>query len=246
MPQITLETLTPEQEALIPVYRNKWRKIALSTEPIDKQKATEAVKAAYNLIRSPEPEIVFFDSPHAALKLILERDLLNQPYSQLWSQLRNQLCKEIYKQIGKPLRQNLSLLLDSQLDSVWSEANVWSPPLENPDPYVGGMHYFRERMNQYCHSFIIPEFWACTSSWFDFCISVLNCDYDPKKWELYQSLIKNSGWLFSYPEICIVCYRPRILSFNHQGQLHAEGSPAMQFSDGYSVYAHEGAILPDN
>jgi hypothetical protein len=39
--------LTPEQEALIPVYREKWRAIALSTDPIDRQKATEAVKLAY-------------------------------------------------------------------------------------------------------------------------------------------------------------------------------------------------------
>jgi hypothetical protein len=42
-----IEKLTPEQEALIPVYREKWRKIAFSIEPIDRQKAAEAVKAAY-------------------------------------------------------------------------------------------------------------------------------------------------------------------------------------------------------
>ncbi|NEQ23063.1 MAG: hypothetical protein F6K28_28700, partial [Microcoleus sp. SIO2G3] len=42
-----IETLTPEQEALIPVIREKWRQIALSTEPINRQKATQAIKAAY-------------------------------------------------------------------------------------------------------------------------------------------------------------------------------------------------------
>jgi hypothetical protein len=40
-----IERLTPEQEALLPEYRDKWRKIALSTEPIDRQQATEAIKA---------------------------------------------------------------------------------------------------------------------------------------------------------------------------------------------------------
>ncbi|MBD1921069.1 hypothetical protein H6F77_08195 [Microcoleus sp. FACHB-831] len=43
--------LTPEQEALIPVYREKWREMAiayrfataLSTEPIARQKAKEAL-----------------------------------------------------------------------------------------------------------------------------------------------------------------------------------------------------------
>ena len=42
-----IEKLTPEQEALIPVYREKWRAIALSTERIDREKAAEAVKSTY-------------------------------------------------------------------------------------------------------------------------------------------------------------------------------------------------------
>lgn len=32
---LLIESLTPEQEALIPVYRKKWRRIAFSTETID-------------------------------------------------------------------------------------------------------------------------------------------------------------------------------------------------------------------
>ncbi|WP_375471116.1 hypothetical protein [uncultured Nostoc sp.] len=36
-----IEKLTPEQEALIPVYREKWQKIALLTERIDREKAAE-------------------------------------------------------------------------------------------------------------------------------------------------------------------------------------------------------------
>jgi hypothetical protein len=47
MSQIKIDKLTPEQEALIPVYRQKWRAIALSTEPIDHQKAAEALKVVY-------------------------------------------------------------------------------------------------------------------------------------------------------------------------------------------------------
>lgn len=62
-----IESLTPEQEALIPVYREKWKASALSTEPINHQKASEAVKVAYATIGKEEPEILFFDSPYAIL-----------------------------------------------------------------------------------------------------------------------------------------------------------------------------------
>lgn len=48
MSQTKIASLTPEQEALIPVTCEKWLRIALSTERLDRQKAIEAVKATYN------------------------------------------------------------------------------------------------------------------------------------------------------------------------------------------------------
>ncbi|MEH2242444.1 hypothetical protein [Nostoc sp.] len=69
-----IEKLTFEQEALIPVYREKWQKMALSTERIDKDKAAEAVKVAYAAFGFEEPEIIFCDSPCAAFcKIFLEQ-----------------------------------------------------------------------------------------------------------------------------------------------------------------------------
>ncbi|HEY9847999.1 MAG TPA: hypothetical protein V6D28_00960 [Leptolyngbyaceae cyanobacterium] len=41
------------------------------------------------------------------------------------------------------------------------------------------------------------------------------------------------------------CDRPRILSFDNQNRLHAEGSPAIQYADGFSVYAYHGVSLPE-
>lgn len=58
-----MKKLTPEQEALIPVYRDKWRQIALSTERIDRAKAESAIKAAYIANGKPEPEVQFYSSP---------------------------------------------------------------------------------------------------------------------------------------------------------------------------------------
>lgn len=61
-----IDRLTPEQEALIPVYQEKWRSVALSTLAIDRKQAAEAMKATYAFSGLSEPEIIFFDSPYGA------------------------------------------------------------------------------------------------------------------------------------------------------------------------------------
>lgn len=60
--------LTPKQKALIPIYQEKWRQIAFSTERIDKKKATEAIKAVCRFIGQDEPEIIFFDDISSAIE----------------------------------------------------------------------------------------------------------------------------------------------------------------------------------
>jgi hypothetical protein len=63
-----ITSLTKEQEALIPEYRERFRKIGLSTEPTDRVKAEAAIKRAYAyLSKSGEcvaaPEIIWAESP---------------------------------------------------------------------------------------------------------------------------------------------------------------------------------------
>ncbi len=58
--------LTPEQETQIPIYRQKWRQIALSTQRVDRQKAADAILAAYATTGIKPPKIVFCDSSYAA------------------------------------------------------------------------------------------------------------------------------------------------------------------------------------
>jgi hypothetical protein len=59
MPRRIITELTEEQEAMIAIYRDKWRRIAISTEPINHEKVAAVIKAAYAVSDYPEPEILF-------------------------------------------------------------------------------------------------------------------------------------------------------------------------------------------
>ena len=64
-----IKSLTAEQEALIPVYRENYRKICLSTDETDKAKAEAAVIASYAYLKLGTPEIMWADDPFVGAKL---------------------------------------------------------------------------------------------------------------------------------------------------------------------------------
>ena len=252
-----IEKLTPEQEALILVYREKWLKIALSTERIDREKAAEAVKAAYVAIDFgyEQPEILFQESPYAACNWLLKRlspelidSYLNEPNSIggiFGAHFFHELSSKINQQLGNEVR--------TQLDN--SLYHITNNPL-NYEIFNDLNEKFstqvNEKLNDYSWWITLqlngcfqPEIEVNCMTGFDFCISVLNIDYPQQEWKVFQSLIKECGWLFAYDDICIVCDRPLHLRFDNQNRLHAEGEPAIEFIDGYSLYSYHGVTLPE-
>jgi hypothetical protein len=58
---------TDDRIDLISEYQEKWRRVYLDTQPIDRTKAAAAVEQAYRVMGKPEPEIIFCPSFRAAL-----------------------------------------------------------------------------------------------------------------------------------------------------------------------------------
>ena len=252
-----LDKLTPEQEALIPVYREKWQKIALSTERIDREKAAEAVKATYVLIGLEEPEIVFYDSPNAALITTLSQ--LAQKWGRsfdgwdLWSELCiyaqppanvcNDLENELYRQISRKVSSQLHVELKRELQNIVLSPDTYSQLwLELNRQIESQLQLEVENAEPDC---IQCELLACNASYYDFCISVLNCKHDEIVWKYFQSVVKECGWIFAGKYTCIVCDRPLHLRFDNQNRLHAEGEPAIEYADGFSLYSYHGVTLPE-
>jgi hypothetical protein len=222
-----ITALTPKQEALIPVNRDKWRKIALSTERIDENIATEAIKAGYNFFDREAPDIEFFDSPKAALKELsdiccdyldfsilcdLRHPLINYPYERSHNSCtmeeRTILEQEILKIV---LEQNYNIHTQLELEEDLDEE------LLIPDEHMlGGIQT----------DFLIAE--CC---FYDFCISVLKLPHNQNKWKAFKNIVQYCGWIFDYNNVCIVSNRPIKLSYDEQNNLHeSNGKPAIEYA----------------
>ncbi|MEH2404154.1 DUF6745 domain-containing protein [Nostoc sp.] len=230
-----IEKLTLEQEALIPVYREKWRAIALSTERIDKDKAAEAVKAGYIAICKQEPEIIFCDSPYAGLKIVIHKQLKHLLNSEFYNQLLYKFTNELSSQVEWQLNNQLQLQLLFMLPYLTILEDILRDELKTQLQLITNLPSLWFKTHLY----------SSVCSWVDFYISILNCSYNQIKWQALQSLLEYCSWILPYEKICIVCDRPLHLRFDNQNILHAEGEPAIEFTDGYSLYSYHGVTLPE-
>jgi uncharacterized coiled-coil protein SlyX len=257
----TITQLTPEQEALIPVYREKWRAIAFSTKPLDPTKASEAIKAAYSLVGQEKPAILFCSSPYAALKSIIDiqmsshfggyledlRGLYFDPYFQeMFTFSKKNLNNESWIK-----RWYLSEAFKSKFENqYWKHIIINTTKINSNDLWKFSKQEHNLRLKQS----IVPlnyvgnytsgklEFWNGSV---DFCISVLKVDYNPVNWAVIQSLVSECGWFFPFEKIAIICGRPIKIMLDSEERLHAEGEPAVLFADGFCIWANHGVILPE-
>ncbi|NEQ36263.1 MAG: hypothetical protein F6K40_08190 [Okeania sp. SIO3I5] len=70
--QTKIKNLTTEQKAFIRIYREKWRKNIVSTDPINRERGTAAVNAVYSAQGKKKPEILFLSSPDAIQRFSVE------------------------------------------------------------------------------------------------------------------------------------------------------------------------------
>lgn len=251
-----ISELSPEQEAMLPSYRDKWRSLSLLTEPIDREKVTAVIKAAYAVSGyCEEPKILFYSSPIEAIKkLIAVEDFKAYLGRDIYSKFNKRVTNHLQHQIGGLFEYKLFIRLRNQIQFPKSpyyptesqpQISYFTYGIESclqgqlindlnqTNIEYTDFQYFTNNLTRLAEGAI----WGCV---FDFCISVLKVQHDRQKWQVIQELMQQCGFVFQFEKVCIACDRPCKLSFDRENLLHAEGEPAMQFADGYSVYACHG------
>lgn len=74
-----IEKLTPEQEAKIPDYVERFRAIGLSTRPTDRAKAEEALREMYQYQNLPAPRFVWAEDPFSGAILAAKMSAYTVP-----------------------------------------------------------------------------------------------------------------------------------------------------------------------
>jgi hypothetical protein len=263
--------LTPQQEAAISFYQKKWQKISRSTQPIDRERVLSILKDINDLHMEgdPFPEIIFFDSPFAAfnseLKKMIAANFKNPTQDEAAhiiydlqficgeGLLRSDLYFELEQDCSSsfsnsPMNDSVCNFLNDRLidrevekrhEALWEFLEEWLRKELRQN-----IHSSPEAlMNFWCNFMDADSEWLTYPGLFDFCINELKCPHDSKQWDVYEKVLTHCGsWFLPAGRRWVICDRPSKLLFDEENNLHAEGEPAIEYSDGFALYVEHGKI----
>jgi hypothetical protein len=242
--------LTPDQEAELPRFRQRYLDLACNGSRIDRPALESALADAYAVIGKPAPKLFIFDSPAAcmlALKIFRlppDEILGDQLRGQLWGQLRDQLGGQLGDQLRDQLRDQLGDQLRDQLwDQLWGQLGdqLRDQLRDQLGGQVGGQriydpHYLWGSQDLY---------WI---AWARFAQQIgvkLEPETD-RRLGVMERISEQCEWWWPCENIVIASQKPVAVRWDDQGRLHAEDSPAVAYADGYGLYAWHGVTLPEH
>lgn len=218
-----IESLTPEQEAKLQEYADRWAAIGLSTEPADRPRAERAIEWMYKQANMDKPEIVWSDSPMSmALTIVV---LKNSDWDSVTCSIMDSVKDSVRNSVKDSVRNSImntvkgsvrNSIRDSIMNTV--EDTVWDTVFGQHDAHW--LAFYR-----YFHDIGLRDE---TEAMFGL-------------WEMAQA----TGWWAPYENICFVSERHNILNRDQQGRLHCEDGLACGYPDGWGVYAWHGVRMDE-
>jgi hypothetical protein len=247
-----IKRLTPEQEARMPEFIERWTRIGLSTEPADRSRAEAAICEIYAQAGLAAPKaIVWCGSP---LSLIHGRDKrLMRKRGEcvskiLGSGLRRESGREIRDKVSTSVtdivRANLWTNVHRELQSVSSGVltGVMERLLESADDAadVNGLKtdldgFMVAVPGQHSSHHYASDSYYC---------EVLGVRSRTARLSILRDFAQRAGPAQPHENICWVSERHNVLHRDDHCRLHSLTGPACAYPDGLAIYAIHGVRVP--
>jgi hypothetical protein len=242
-PEQYIESLTPEQEELLPVYRDKWIKIGLNCDPIDRVKAEEEAKKAYAEVDLVPPEkFIVANGPlsaNVAAGIVkISRDY-NVPPSTVFNTITRDTpiwdsCNPFWDSVQEAIVEyddhNLAMGFnyDGQLPPPLTPIELKGLVLGSAEDYIGENAYGSHDAH-----------WL---GFYNYFLEVCDLRVCEKLLPLME-LAKVCGWWIPFEDFCILQERHCELHRNEDGRLHNPDGMAVKYPDGYGGYFWNGVPI---
>jgi hypothetical protein len=135
--------------------------------------------------------------------------------------------------------------------------NVWHSVMDNVRPNVwhsamGSVRHsvwdsvWSNVMDSARDSVWVSVYGAHDAGWlsfYDFFAKECGMTYETDALHGLWELAKSASWVLPYENVCFVSDRHNICKLEN-GRIHSEVGPAIQYPDGFSIYAWRGTVIP--
>ena len=214
-----IDKLTPEQESRMVEWRDKWIEIGLQTGETDWETGEEQIKLAYEKakIDFPNKPVIRVQSPLVgAFASSIANKILKS------GAVRGAVDGAVGDAVGGAVRDAVrdavgDAVHDAKLDwHYWLGGQFW----------VGG--------------------WWGSPSYVSFFTEVCGLELDKDIQEratIYDKLCRSVNYIWANRNFVMICARP-IRICREDGRLHSDQVKAIEYPDGWGLYALDGVVLP--
>ena len=267
-----IEKLTSEQEALLPIYRDKWLKYGLSTEPMDKETALLGIKLTCEAMKIKEPrKINWLPSLMACLRL--RGGLLQRIFCRIGGQIKFEAHArhisrdpaygphpaqyQLIMKIGQYRMYYLSEgICTTDIPRFLSKNQAWEQTEKHLRDHVAGQFVHPlwqntgaiQQLFRGYHMYDWDRYWGQyetnKAGTYDYFRNVCGLKKETDEFNGLILLTQSVGFFVSHENAWFVSDRPVELHYDSQYRLHHDGGMAIRYRDGWGRYALHGRRVP--
>ena len=235
-----LESLTKEQEDLIPIIRQEWLDLFFKNKGnLNKSLFEQQIEWLYKRLNLPKPFIWYCDSP-IMCQIIL--NVLKNNFNiraNIGDNIRANIRDNIWANIGDNIRDNIWANIG---DNIWDNIrdNIWANIGANIGDNIRDNKLIYESFSS-CGN--VSDFgWV---AFYDYFRKLNYFKFDWSDFLSFQQLLKSGVYDFvAFRNFLIVSSCPIETHRDQNNRLHNINGASVVFKDEYSVFAIHGRILP--
>jgi hypothetical protein len=270
-PPPVLDRLTPEQDRLLSLVGEEWRRAGLSTAPADRPSAEAGARLAYQAAGlAPPLVVIWLDSPLAGYLAVagpirervtgspalLVTDQLGAAVLEQVSALAGGDCYRVWAQVWDRLGRGVWDRLDEQVARPVLRRvaeQVTRPVREQVAPVARGVWeqlqadvraQAGDKIGYWLHGFVRGQHDLGPLSAYDSLKRAAPELTGPERLRGHMQVARSAGWWWPFRGAVILTERPRTLHHDEQGRLHHPHGPALRYPDGFGVWAWHGVRVP--
>jgi hypothetical protein len=254
----SIDALTSAQTALLGRHRARWVAIGRSTAPADRSAAEAGVRLAYRLAGlAPPARFLWCDSPLMLARLAggaSRADGIN-----VKSTILDRPCRKVAAAVRGRLNRRVQAMVENTVNAADAlvAAAAHSVLRAAPNEEVTLLRYLREARPLSLAFALKTLLGRCGLRYdavgqhdlavlggYEYLRDVLGLREETAPLLGLWQVAMSAGWLQPHENVCWLVERPCILRGDAQDRLHSTNGPALEFADGWSVWAWKGVEVP--